>query len=618
MSAQSPARLLGKRVSGVWKFIVFAVYLTTAVLCRAGTVDIQPGDDIPTVVAANPAGTTFVIYPGTYRLQNHIVPLTGDKFIGQTTCAPPTTSCPAILSGSQVIGPLATFNGTNWQVTGQTQDGNPGQGGTKVCQPDYMACNLPNDLFFDGVPYQHLSATSLPTIGPGQWWFDYTNQIIYFHDNPNGHTVETSVLDTAFDTKVNNVTIQYLTIEEFAAPIGLGGVSPAYGNVISTESLNWLIENCEVLNNHGDGVRVAYGTNVLNNYIHQNGDLGIGGGIDSPNPSGVTIQGNTVNSNNYAKVLGGHGAGGIKFGDSANVVIRGNTIANNDGPGIHFDTASQAPLVDGNVISGNTGGDGFAFEISVGSATLRNNLILENGEPDSSKESVNNVGSYASVGLDAYCNVVQIPYLAKGTGSSGGLWAVASDRGDNTVSPFEYLVSTGNSFHHNTVIWDANSTGAVGYGQKDAVHQPNFFADNTPPDYNSYHIPSLTTKNFVYDNNNSQANLPKTFAEYQAAGADKHGTADTNYTSGYPTVAITSPPDQSTFTGSVTIESTASDKSGISKVEFFTDWVLQTTLTAAPYNFTWSNAKSGQHTVAAMAYSNAGIHACYAVTLTKQ
>ena len=618
MLAQSPSRLLGKKVRSVGKFIVFAVYFTAAVLCRAGTVNIQPGDDIPTVVAANPAGTTFTIYPGTYRLQNHIVPLTGDKFVGQTACAPPTTSCPAIISGSQVIGPLATFNGTNWQVTGQTQDGNPGQGGNKVCQPDYMACNLPNDLFFDGVPYQHLYASSLPTIGPGQWWFDYTAQIIYFHDNPNGHTVETSVLDTAFDSTANNVTIQYLTIEEFAAPIGLGGVSPAYGNVISTESLNWLIENCEVLNNHGDGVRAAYGTTVLNNYVHQNGDLGIGGGIDSPNPSGITIQGNTVISNNYAKVLGGHGAGGIKFGNSANVVIRGNTISNNDGPGVHFDTASQSPLVEGNMISGNTGGDGFAFEISVGGATLRNNLILENGKPDSSPESVNNVGSYASVGLDAYCNVVQIPYLVKGTGSSGGLWVVASDRGDNTVSPYEFLVSTGNSLHHNTVIWDENATGAVGYAQKDAANQPNFFADNTPPDYNSYHIPSLTTKNFVYDNNNSQENLPKTFAEYQAAGADTHGTADTNYTSGYPTVAITSPPDQSTFTGSVTIESTASDKSGISKVEFFTDWVLQATVTAPPYNFTWSNASSGQHTVAVMAYSNAGIHACYAVTLTNQ
>ena len=617
MSAQSPERLLGKKVSGVWKFIVFAVYLTTAVLCRAGTVNIQPGDDIPTVVAANPAGTTFVIYPGTYRLQNHIVPLKGDKFIGQTTCAPPTTSCPAILSGSQVIGPLATFNGTNWQVTGQTQQGKVSDP-PSICQPGYLACALPEDLFFDGTPYQHLYASSLPTIGPGQWWFDYTNHIIYFHDNPNGHTVETSVLDTAFDSTANNVTIQYLTIEDFATPIGGGAVSPAYGNVITTASLNWLIENCEVFNNHAAGVRTAFGTQVINNYLHDNGNLGVGGGTNSTTPSGINVQGNTINSNNYAHVLSGHGAGGIKFGTTANVVIRGNTISNNDGTGIHFDTSSYSPLVDGNVISDNAGGGGFAYEISVDSAAVRNNLLLRNGYQDAAQASVDNIGSAASVGVHAYCNVIEINYLPLGQGGANGMAVVASDRGNNSVSPYEYLVSTGNSYHHNTVIWDANATGTVGYFQMDAAHQPDFFADNQPPDYNSYHLPSLTTKVFVYDNDNSGENKAKTFSDYQAAGADKHGTADTNYTSGYPTVAITSPPDQSSFTNSVAVTATASDPSGITKVEFYADWVLQTTLTAAPYNFTWSNATAGLHLVTAMAYSNAGIHTCYAVTLKEQ
>src|SRR5439155_11240869 len=90
---------------------------------QAAVVYIHPGADIPSVVNASPAGTTFIIYPGTYRLTKSITPKDGDSFIGQTACAPPTTSCPAIISGSRVIGPLATFNGTNYQVTGQTQQG---------------------------------------------------------------------------------------------------------------------------------------------------------------------------------------------------------------------------------------------------------------------------------------------------------------------------------------------------------------------------------------------------------------------------------------------------------------------------------------------------------------
>ncbi|HXX01241.1 MAG TPA: Ig-like domain-containing protein, partial [Candidatus Acidoferrales bacterium] len=60
------------------------------------------------------------------------------------------------------------------------------------------------------------------------------------------------------------------------------------------------------------------------------------------------------------------------------------------------------------------------------------------------------------------------------------------------------------------------------------------------------------------------------------------------------------------------------DKSGIRKVEFYVDWTLQATVNSAPYNFNWTNGNSGAHTVAAMAYSSAGIHACYAVTLTQQ
>jgi hypothetical protein len=168
------------------------------------------------------------------------------------------------------------------------------------------------------------------------------------------------------------------------------------------------------------------------------------------------------------------------------------------------------------------------------------------------------------------------------------------------------------------VIWEAGAVGLIGYMQNDVAHQPNFFADNTPPDYNTYHLSSLSTANFVYDNNNTQANTRKTFTDFQAAGADVHGSADTNYTSGFPTVTITSPVDQSSFTNAVTLVAAASDKSGISRVEFYVDWDYQATVSGSPYTFNWTNGKAGTHTVAAMAYSNSGIRSCYAITLTKK
>jgi|SRR5579871_1591 parallel beta-helix repeat protein len=597
---------------------VAALAFCLSALAQAGTVDIHPGQNITTIVAQNPGGTTFIIYPGTYRLTAHIVPKTGDKFIGQTACAPPKNTCPAILSGSKVIGGLAKFNGVNYEVTNQTQQGLVSYG-TNVCEPGFLACNRPEDLFFDGVPYQHLYAGSLPAIGAKQWWFDYTNNIIYFHDNPSGHTVETSVVDAAFDSQANNVTIQYLTIKDFASPLQLAAIEPDTWNASTTAGLNWVVENCDVFNSHALGVKTNYTTKVYNSYIHSNGMLGLGGGTDSMSNSGIVVQGNTISNNNYAHVMPDWGSGGVKFGYTAGVIVRGNTISNNGGTGLHFDTSSASPLIDGNVITGNYGGAGIAYEISLNSATVRNNIVLKNGLPGNIPISTALVGSYASTGVNAYCNVIEIPNTGSYAGAANGATIVGSNRGSNQYPPYQYLTSTKNSFHHNTVFWDAGATGLIGYVLNDAAHQPNFFSNNTPPDYNSYHLPSLSAANFTYDNNSSQQNKRKTFTEYQAGGADIHGSADTKYNSGYPLVAITSPVDQSSFTTSVTVKANASDKSGINRVEFYVDWKLATTVSGPPYQFTWgSSASTGTHIVAAMAHSNAGINSCFAVTLTKK
>ncbi len=576
--------------------------------------------DIVSVVAGSPPNTTFIIYPGTYRLQGSILTKNGDSFIGQTSCEPPKTTCLAVVSGSKIIGPLANFDGTNYQVTGQLQQGKTNIG-TRQCQPGWEGCFYPEDLFFDGLALKHLNSSSLPAIPSGGWWFDYANHIIYFHDNPTGHVVETSVISNAFGGKGNNVTISQLTIEEFAAPVGSPGTIGMPGNASLAQGTNWTVKDCDILLNHGSGIRLAFGMQILRNYIHDNGDIGIGGGtatnsITQSTPSGIVISHNTISHNNYAHVDPGFGSGGIKVNVTKNVVIRGNTITNNDGSGIHFDTSSQSPLVDGNTVTDNTGATGIQYEISLTSAIIRNNLSLRNGIdlPPEAGTSTAELASYASSGVEAYCNILEIPNSPHVSGMIVG----ASNRGANVYPPGEYLVSKGNYFHHNTVIWDAGAAGVVGYFQNDAEHQPGFFGDNMPPDFNWYHLSRLSARNFIYDADNTRRNVRKTFAQYQAAGADIHGTADTNYRSGFPTVAITAPADQSSFANSVTVTAAASDKSGIKKVEFYVDWNLAATIISGPYNFVWTNGITGVHTVAAVAYSNAGIRSCYAVTLKKQ
>ena len=583
------------------------------------SVTITPGSAIQPLVDANPAGTTFVFEPGLYRLSSTIRPKSGDSFVGQTACAPPATPCPAILSGSRVIGSLAVYDGTNYKVTGQTQQG--AQQYTTKCDPGRLGCFYPEDLFFDGVPLQHLYSATLPTILTGQWWFDYINHIIYFHDNPSGHKVETSVVPTAIGVfsglGPSNIKLQYLTIEEFAAPLERGGIDPMpSGGTTPNASLDWVVEDCEVLLNHGLGVHINYGMQVLNSYIHNNGQMGVGGGTASAtHQSGVLVSGSTVTYNNYANVNPNFGAGGIKFGDTLGVVVRGNTITNNAGAGIHFDSSSRSPLVDGNTVTDNIGGSGIVYEVSLVSALVRNNILQRNGATDAfGNGPAYNLQSADSAGVDAYCNLIEVNNL---TGENAFIVG-AADRGNDPTPPYEYLTSTGNYFHHNTVIWDSGAAGNAGFMQSDSANQPNFFANNTPPDYNTYHQASLAATDFLFDNNDNGSNAHKTFAEYQSAGADVNGTADTNYTSGFPTVAIASPADQSSVTSPVTVAASASDPSGISKVEFYVDWSLQATLSSSPYNFDWTGGTTGAHTVAAMAYSNAGIRSCYAVTLNKQ
>jgi len=175
----------------------------------------------------------------------------------------------------------------------------------------------------------------------------------------------------------------------------------------------------------------------------------------------------------------------------------------------------------------------------------------------------------------------------------------------------ENIVSQGNTFHHNTVVFDGNS-GVSGAARSPAT-DPNavdFFRLNSF-DHNSYHLPDLSRKAFAWDDKFN------TFAEFQAAGQEIHGSADTNYKASIPQVNITSPADQANVSGTVPIAATATDPSGISKVEFYVDWVLSKTETSPPFNFNWntSSVATGFHAVIAMAYSPNGTNACYAVTL---
>ncbi len=581
---------------------------------QAATVNIYPGNNIPNVVSSNPPGTTFVIYPGLYRLQTPIVAKNGDSFVGQTACTPPTIPCQAVLSGAEL---LTSFQqaGLFYYVTGQTQQGQVTVPSSR-CQPQlpgyplaYPGCIYPEDLYFDDVPLLHV--TALTDVGLGEWFFDYTNHIIYFYDNPAGHKVETSVVPAAFAPgPANNVTIQWLTVEKFAAPILKGAIGgPIPGSL--TTAANWVIKNNEIRLNHGDGVNINFGWNIVNNSIHINGDLLIGGGVGNTTlQSGVLIQGNELAFNNYAHVRPFYQSGGPKTAGSLGVIYRGDYAHDNEGAGFHTDDGSYGTLYDNNTAVHNTE-EGIFNEISY-AATMRNNHLTGNGyiHPNLSFWLYGTaLLSSTSQNDEAYCNTVEI--LAEG---GNGIDIIGQKRGTDPGS----TISQNNYFHHNTVIFDSASglTGGARDNKTD-ICCINFY-DVNRFDYNTYHLPSLTRKPFVW--NYQGIGTYNTFAQFQAAGQDVHGSADTNYTGSVPNVVITSPADMSKVSGAGVVEVQGNAQYDISKVEFYVDWNLQQTASSSPFSFAWntSGVSTGNHTVAAMAYSPQGMRACYAIWLQVQ
>src|SRR5689334_21092619 len=111
--------------------------------------------------------------------------------------------------------------------------------------------------------------------------------------------------------------------------------------------------------------------------------------------------------------------------------------------------------------------------------------------------------------------------------------------------------STGNYFHHNTVVFDGNS-GKTGGSPDDLAYDPDYYGRNRF-DNNTYHLPDLSRALFGWNNK------WLTFAQFKAASQDTHGSADTNYNGSVPTVAITSPKDGSTVSGLVDLNGNAQD-----------------------------------------------------------
>jgi thermitase len=92
---------------------------------------------------------------------------------------------------------------------------------------------------------------------------------------------------------------------------------------------------------------------------------------------------------------------------------------------------------------------------------------------------------------------------------------------------------------------------------------------------------------------------------YKAVQAAKNGGSTTDTTP--PAVSISSPLTGVTVSGILSVQGTATDNVGVTKVQFFVDGALATSAAASPFSFSWNSGgvANGLHTLTVKAYDAA-------------
>jgi parallel beta-helix repeat protein len=444
-------------------------------------------------------------------------PKDGDLIVGTLS---PTGTRLTTMTGAQLLTQLTRDSYGNYvAATTQTQ---PGQL-NGACNPGSPRCGYPEDFFYDDVPYVHAAAGGA-TLRPGQYFFDYPQGKIYFRpansaDDPSAHKVEYSRARVAIAGNATAITVKNLIVEKYAIPDQFGAIGDQY------PGSGWIVQNNEIRFNHGRGVYVASYSQLLNNYSHDNGQMGMGG-----SGTNILVQGNEIAHNiDYTGTDCGWECGGFKFAFTDGLVVRGNNVHDNAGPGMWTDLSNIRTLYENNTVTNNTGA-GLFHEISY-SATIRNNTIKNNGAfaPDDWLWN-GQIQISTSQDVEAYGNIIEVNSATNGN----GIMLIQQNR-SNDACIYGPCKVANNYIHDNHITvtgtrWHATSGAAqdyTGFGDAYAASSNNRFAGN------HYHVSDVNSSAYwqwMYDF--------RTFAGFKSFGLEANGTVDSNLTGDFaaPTV----------------------------------------------------------------------------------
>jgi hypothetical protein len=182
--------------------------------------------------------------------------------------------------------------------------------------------------------------------------------------------------DYAFVGDATNVTIEYLTVENF----GPTGGNQDQGVVNHDSAAGWTIEYSTITDNAGAGTMVGSNNVLRYNCLQDNGQYGFNA-YSTDGPSNIVLDHNEIAGNDtydFEEHDPGCGCtGGGKFWVVDGASVTDNYVHDNDGVGLWADTNNRGFDIEGNYISGNAA-EGVIYEISY-NALIQANTFVRNG-----------------------------------------------------------------------------------------------------------------------------------------------------------------------------------------------------------------------------------------------
>lgn len=345
-------------------FLAVTSQSTAADTCSG--VAVPAGGDIQKVVNAHPAGTTYCLAAGLYRLSAPLTLKSRDTLWG----AGPSPTSGTMLSGARVLtGWVAS--GANWYVSGALPPAYQDRNGQ--CENlTHNLCHKFEDVFRGST--QLLRVPSLNDLGPGRFYADYAANRVYVRDNPAGAAMQISRTRAANSVAgATDVVIRGLGVRYFASPSQAGALELGE---------RWKVSSVATSYNHALGFKVV-GNNASFTAGRSSYNGQLGGGVNRGR--NFTIADVEIDHNNAQALywVSDWESGGIKVTNGATGVVERANVHDNFGIGIWADGQAGDPAVANSLRFLNStivrnSADGVRFEIS-SNGRISGNTVTDNG-----------------------------------------------------------------------------------------------------------------------------------------------------------------------------------------------------------------------------------------------